>query len=148
MSYPTIRIEVKQAKAVRFLWLKYVTGFNPQHHCAKCLTGRFSKLFSYQPSYVSPQVVEGQLDEHESPWLYVCGVTRRWEWNLHIAGQFRPGESVEFEDERFSVLIRDFRQFPIDSSVTPPAEKEFATCRNWQFGWMAFPESSDRKLFQ
>lgn len=139
---PRLRLEVKQDRIWRFLWAKYVTGFNPKQHCARCLAGKYSKLLRLpQTGYIGPILVDGNLDEHESPWIYLCGVTRKWEWNLHIAGRAQPGASVTYEDERISVRIHDFEQIPIVASQAPPAEKEFATCRNWQFGWCAFPET-------
>ncbi len=51
---PTVKVTVKQERAFRFLWLKYVRGFNPQHHCARCLAGHYSKLFPYAKGYVPP----------------------------------------------------------------------------------------------
>jgi hypothetical protein len=137
---PTIRVVVKQERAFRFLWLKYVRGFNPKVHCARCLNGNYSKLFPYSSGYVAPQTIEGVLDESDAPWIYLCGVTKKWEWNVHVAGQYEAGTITNYSDERIDVEIRDFRQLPIDASKTPEAPKEFATCRNWQFGWLAFPE--------
>jgi hypothetical protein len=149
MNAPSIRAEVKLEREIRFLWLKYVTGFDPRVHCARCLVGKYSKLFPFSRSYVEPQVIEGALVEHASPWIYLCGVTKKWEWNIHIAGQYEPGSHVSYEDERIRVEIVDFKQTPIDASKSPDATREFATCRNWQFGWMAFPETpKEAKLFE
>ncbi len=151
MNAPTIRVEVKQDKAIKFLWLKYVRGFKPDVHCARCLIGPYSKLFTYAPGYVKPQTITGVLDEHSAPWFYLCAVTKRWEWNVHIAGQFELGSTTTHDDERISVEIVNFRRLPIDASHSPPAEPEFATCRNWQFGWQAIPPAvahDQGRLFQ
>ncbi|MEZ6094442.1 MAG: hypothetical protein R3C03_09440 [Pirellulaceae bacterium] len=140
-NFPLIRVEVKQERAIRFLWLKYVTGFNPKVHCARCLIGKYSKRFPYTSGYVPRQTIEGALDENNSPWIYLCAVTGRWEWNVHIAGQYEAGSMVTYSDDRIDVEIQNFKRTPIDGSKSPEAEPEFATCRNWQFGWMAFPKT-------
>ncbi len=146
---PTIKVTVKQERAFKFLWLKYVRGFNPQHHCARCLNGNYSSLFRYSKGYVPPQAIEDVLDEFDAPWFYLCGVTKKWEWNVHVAGKYEAGTITNYSDERIDVEILDFRQLPINASKTPVAPKEFATCRNWQFGWTAFPETqSTGRLFE
>lgn len=141
---PTITLEVKQAKFFRFLWIKYVTGFNPKVHCGKCLLGHYSKQIVYdRKSYYLPQIRldQARLDEHRAKFIYLCGVTPRWEWNLHIVGRAQAGERVTHEDERISVTIEDFERITIDATQSPPSAKDFATCRNWQFGWCGFPET-------
>ncbi len=149
INAPTIKVTVKQERAFKFLWLKYVRGFNPTHHCARSLNGNYSKLFPYSSSYVQPQTIEGILNEFEAPWIYLCGVTKKWELNVHVAGQYEAGTITNYSDERIDVEIRDFRQLPIDNSKAPEAAKEFATCRNWQFGWLSFPDTeSAGRLFE
>lgn len=141
MNCPTIKVQVHQEKAFRYLWLKYVHGFNPDHHCARGLIGPYSKRFPYSRGYVPPQLIEGALDEHPGPWFYLCGVTSRWEWNVHVAGTYEPGSIVTHQDERISVEIVGLKRLAIDASHSPPAPRDFATCRNWQFGWQAFPNT-------
>jgi hypothetical protein len=138
---PTIKVVVKQERVFKFLWLKYVRGFNPTHHCARCLNGNYSTLFPYSSGYVPPQTIEGVLDEFDAPWFYLCGVTNKWAFNVHIAGQYEAGTITKFSDERIAVELKDFKRLFINSANTPEAPNEFATCRNWQFGWMAFPET-------
>ncbi|MEQ1905127.1 MAG: hypothetical protein ABL888_13140 [Pirellulaceae bacterium] len=146
---PIIKVTVKQEPVFKFLWLKYVRGFNPTHHCARCLAGSYSTLFPFSRGYVPAQTIEGVLDESDAPWIYLCGVTNKWIWNVHVAGQFEAGAITNYSDERIDVEIRDFRRLPIDASKAPEAAKEFATCRNWQFGWMAFDETQPtRRLFE
>jgi hypothetical protein len=139
---PTIIVTVKQEQAFKFLWLKYVRGFNPTHHCARCLAGSYSTLFPFSRGYVPAQTFEGVLDEFDAPWIYLCGVTNKWIWNVHVAGQYEDGAMTNYSDERIDVEIRDFKQLFINSANTPEAPHEFETCRNWQFGWMAFPNTS------
>lgn len=139
---PSIRIEITAPRTWRFLWVKYVTGFNPAVHCARCLRGAYSRHFRYPDGYYLPELVKtATLDEQPAPWIYVCGVTPRYRWNLHIAGRAAPGQRASYRDERIAVELSDFEQVPIDPRHTPTASKPFETCRNWQFGWMAFPET-------
>ncbi|HMP71485.1 MAG TPA: hypothetical protein PKA76_19205 [Pirellulaceae bacterium] len=144
---PTITVEIKRANTFRFVWLKYVRGFNPNVHCARCLIGEYSKLIRRNNGAYYPAgnlVTARQLDEQEAPFIYLCGVTPRWAWNVHIAGVNEPGLRVFHEDDRIKVEIENFRQLAIDATMSPPADKDFATCRNWQFGWCAFPETQRR----
>lgn len=141
---PTITLEVKRERFYRFLWIKYVTGFNPKVHCGKCLLGNYSKRIVYDRGlYYLPKLRldRAPLDEHPAEFIYLCGVTPRWEWNLHIVGRAQAGSRVTHEDDRISVEVADFEQVAIDDTQSPPAAKEFATCRNWQFGWCGFPET-------
>ncbi|MEQ1906146.1 MAG: DUF6573 family protein [Pirellulaceae bacterium] len=63
---PTIKVTVKQERAFKFLWLKYVRGFNPTHHCARCLNGNYSTLFPYSSGHVPPQTIDGVLDLNQA----------------------------------------------------------------------------------
>jgi hypothetical protein len=141
---PTITLEVKQERFYRFLWIKYVTGFNPKVHCGKCLLGQYSKRIVYdRKSYYLPKIRLDQapLDEHPAKFIYLCGVTPRWEWNLHIVGRAQPGSRVTHDDDRISVKLADFEPIAIDATQSPPVPKAFSTCRNWQFGWCGFPDT-------
>lgn len=130
-----IRVEVKSNRYL-YLWIKYVIGFDIAKHCAKCLLGKYSKLIPYR-SQTSGRVYEGVLNEHEAPYLYLCGVTPIHSENLHIAFQFSAGETIDYEDENIQVRITDAKRLPI-----PPTMKNFPlsfnTCRNFQFGYHYF----------
>lgn len=138
MGQAILTLKFHQPKAFRFFWIKYVNGFNPRVHCAKCLEGHYSRHLKYREHGDLSHVV---LDEHETPFIYLCGVTAKWEWNVHAAGRFEEGVSMLYSDERVVFHLTNFRQIRILSENNPPAPKEFATCRNWQFGWTAFPET-------
>ncbi len=46
---PSIRLKVKTGR-YRYLWLKYVVGFDPRYHCARCLVGEYSQLIPLSAS--------------------------------------------------------------------------------------------------
>ena len=48
---------------------------------------------------------------------------------------------TEHADERVELRLENFRRIEIRPDLGPPAPREFSTCRNWQFGWTAFPET-------
>jgi hypothetical protein len=138
MSHPVLTVEFRKPEVFRFVWIKYVRGFDPTQHCAKCLVGENSKALKYGEIKDLKRVT---LNEHHSPFIYICGVTEWYEWNLHIAGYWRDGELTQFEDDRVSVRIDNFHRVEISAVGNPPAPKEFALCRCWQFGWTAFSET-------
>ncbi len=131
-------IEVQVKIPYYRLWLKYVTGFNEKVHCARCLKGKFSKALP-MPTENKPNTYKGILTEHEAPYLYLCGVTRKYSENLHIAFQWKGRSTVEYESERVRVVITNAEQLPI-SPIHEPLELDdkFTTCRNFQFGWHNF----------
>jgi hypothetical protein len=134
----TIDVQFHQPKAFRFFWLKYVNGFKPEHHCAKCLIGPYSKHFPFGVPRV--ERVQADLDEAVSPYIYVCGVTSRYAWNVHCCGKPEPGATAEYQDERVSIVIHGLAPIKILPPDNPPAlPDEFLTCRNWQFGYQQFP---------
>ncbi|MFO0527934.1 MAG: hypothetical protein ACK52A_07530, partial [Planctomycetota bacterium] len=57
------------------------------------------------------------------------------------AASLEPGELTEDADERVELRREKFRRIEIVPDLGPPAPKAFSTCRNWQFGWTAFPET-------
>jgi hypothetical protein len=61
---------------------------------------------------------------------------------VHVAGQLEPGKVTEYADERVELRLENFRRIEIRPDLGPPAPRDFSTCRNWQFGWTAFPETS------
>lgn len=128
---PRIRLVVHQP-AFRFLWLRYVTGFDPRHHCVRCLLGRPSRLL--RPYRIWEKgVVEGLLDEHPADYLYLCGVTGRYDENLHIAMRPEPGAVVEYAEERIEVRVEGAERLPI-TPIDLPLPEAFLRCRNFQFG--------------
>jgi hypothetical protein len=133
-----LTLETK-TNAYRFLWLKYVQGADLRYHCARCLKGPYSKLLPFsrygQPAGLQ---IEGDLVEADSPFLYLCGVTPRWEENLHIAFQRAPGERIEYEDKHIRLVITDAVRMPIEALPEKVIQEEglvaaYYTCRNYQF---------------
>ncbi|WP_116211564.1 hypothetical protein [Streptomyces olivoreticuli] len=116
------------------MWLKYVTGVDLGRHCARSLHGGYSK-------FVNPneEVMEGRLDEFEPPIVwYLCGVTRRWATNAHLAFETAPGDRHELQVQGLHVTLADARPIPFDAEAIPgddphAGDRAFTTCRNWQF---------------
>jgi hypothetical protein len=132
-----IVLEVRVKIPYYRLWLKYVTGFNEKVHCARCLKGPFSKVLP-MPTEKTPNTYKGILNEHESEYLYLylCGVTRKYSENLHIAFQWKGRSTIEYEDKRARVVITNAEQLHIPPIHEPlELDDKFTTCRNFQFGW-------------
>ncbi|MDX1964620.1 MAG: hypothetical protein SFX18_15830 [Pirellulales bacterium] len=140
-SIPRLQITFHNAQEFRLFWVKYVTGFDPSAHCARCLIGKYSSLFPYGPP--RQQHVAGELQEHPGQYVYLCGYTGVWKKNLHIVGTPDPQAYIEYSDHRLDLVLEGMRPVPIRPADNPPdLPEEFLTCRCWQFGWHAFPHAA------
>lgn len=127
----------------RYLWVKRVTGFDPSHHCAKCLIGPYVVL----PWQKRTGVTYAEDVNLRDGFLYVCGVSPHWETNLHIL--CRPGKDrVEYDGRGVHVVLEGVEQIeikPLPASRAQLAQlglragKSFTTCRNYQAGAMLYP---------
>jgi hypothetical protein len=126
------------------LWLKQVWAVDVSRHCYESLVGQ-------RDWRVRPQL-EGRSAE---VWLrpgiyYLCGVTRRWERNAHLAFVWRPGAGGDFElpfplspaavgwKVGISAHLKNFERIEFDEADIDPhdpnlGDPKFRTCRNWQF---------------
>lgn len=124
----------RATKDFRFLWGKFVRGFDPSVHCARCLIGSYSQVVRVG---IAPG--EHQLDLPAAPfdYFYLCGVTPKWSTNLHLAVRPKAGaqarvtahNGVEFLIEDAEAI--EIVPLPIGHLGRGP---QFTTCRNWQFG--------------
>ena len=132
-----IKFVTENAKVTgfRYFWLKYIRGFDPTVHCAKCLIGDYSQKVSLN----MPVNTEIELNEFSDfKCLYLCGVIG-YRNNLHIPFVPSDNENDIITTETYrgdKVIITGARRLPI-----PPLEKgytslsqAFTSCRNYQFG--------------
>lgn len=122
----------------RYLWLKYVTGFDLSVHCAKSLVGRYSSLFKFGDA---PSIIHNcRLDEHPFRYIYLCGVTSRYENNLHLALEENMGTVVDYSWLGTHIVVRDARMIEIKGLQSYDLEPNgrltsYNTCRNWRFAY-------------
>lgn len=124
----------------QYTWLKYVTGFDQDHHCARSLRGFHSKRVWHQMPLNVPVVLD------EAPvfdYIYLCGVSDNYIWrnNLHVVVRHKPGGFVATQTYNgISVRFRNAER--VEIPALPPGwnglSDEFTTCRNFQFGVMAY----------
>ena len=101
----------------RWLWLMYVTGFDERHHCQACLKGNKSRRFKYNRSTITvPAEFSFPLDEFPARFVYLCGVTARYEDNLHIAMKPSPTHQLDYGDGRIKVSVSNAERVPISST--------------------------------
>ncbi|MFG2143629.1 hypothetical protein ACGFRG_05435 [Streptomyces sp. NPDC048696] len=136
MNDPKIRIR-QGRRQYRYLWLKNVTGIDLSRHCARSLHGAYDR-------HVSPEATDIEVTLTSSPhtlaW-YLCGVTihpYRWEENPHLALEAAPGHTEELGVQDLTVEISGLRPISfsedcIDATHPHAHDREFRTCRNWQF---------------
>lgn len=118
----------------RYLWLKYVTGFDLSVHCAKCLVGEYSKRRFTDGSLL--------LDEFPAEYYYLCGVVMPYKWadNLHLAFRYKEGGRIEYNDGHTRIDISNAEAIPIRTlpsySLHPKGKfVTYNTCRNWRFAY-------------
>jgi hypothetical protein len=139
-----------EPSAFMWLWAKYVTGFNPEHHCTNCIRGKYSHKFSKNnPGFAASRITV--MDEQPPGSyiaIYICGVSKagysrkaNYPHNVHIALAPRPRAEENWSFEKWTVNIRNAVFLPIPSSADdlpvqyqtlPPA---YTTCRI--FRWSA-----------
>lgn len=148
-DYPTIRV-FKTDETFGYLWLKYVTGFNLEQHCAKCLLGEYSSAFQFGRQTTA--LHNEELNEHPARYYYLCGVTKPYRWmkNLHVAFEYAEGEILEYKDEKTYILIENARQIPIVAQkqymTIHGGTPSYNTCRNWRFAYqMTYGNSGEDK---
>ena len=134
------KLEIK--KRHKYVWLKYVNGFNLMLHCARCLKGTYCERINRDILSYS------DIDLPPSPYYYFCAVNQ-YITNIHLAFVESPGENIIISDERYEIAIENARQIKFDDSRIdknhPKAGiKEYNTCRNWQFAnWVTYAERNN-----
>ena len=140
MQYPTLEL-FRTTEDFRYLWLKYIEGFDLSNHCAKCFVGKYSQYFRIGGAPVK-HAVGLRLFESKARYYYLCGVTTpfRYEDNLHLAFRYEKGSQVVYNDGRTQIVIEDAVQIEIkalpDYSLHPCGYlSQYNTCRNWRFAY-------------
>lgn len=138
-----------EAPKFKWLWAKYVTGFDESHHCTHSVRGYYSRKFSKHNALLSPSNPIA-FDEHSPNTfdaIYICGVSSNgykaklnYPHNVHAAIVPEPGCVDEWSFETWRMSIRGGRFLEIPSIERLPQryaglEKEFTTCRI--FRWVA-----------
>lgn len=142
----THNLEPEQFK---WLWAKYVTGFNDSQHCTNSLRGYYSKNFSkHNPAFVQGATI--MLDErvpNTFDAIYLCGVSGNgyrshlnYPHNVHAAIVPELDKVDVWSFESWRISIRGGRFVPIPSIECLPERyvgrsDEFTTCRI--FRWAA-----------
>jgi hypothetical protein len=131
----TVALSIETSRRFRYLWLKSVVGFDARVHCARCLKG------GYHPGLSADGMRNGdtawlEVDLDAAPVHYLCGVTSKWENNLHLPFAKDPG-APPISIERYGAIVA----FPEGGvrllEIMPPIQgidPAFGTCRNWLFG--------------
>lgn len=115
--------------------MKYVTGVNLNVHCARCLTGSYSKQIDNKGAKHIPIV----LDEAEAKYFYICGVAYpyKWENNFHLAFRYKEGSELVLNENGISITIMNAERIKIVEMPTYDHwnghKQSYKTCRNWQF---------------
>jgi hypothetical protein len=125
----------------KYVWAKYVKAFDDSHHCAKCLIGEWPRAINS----AMPANKDIVLPLAEGQPFYICGVSAgyKWENNMHLAIIGMVGASCSLELYTGDILtVRDAERYVFDSRAAydlyPDYDKEYLTCRCFQFGAQYF----------
>jgi hypothetical protein len=148
MEKTMVKITFESNEVWMYLWLKYVKSIDTSVHCGKCLIGEYSKKIDAQKNHFSIE-----LDESDSEYFYLCGVTKPYVWknNFHLAFKKSEGKSFKYNFNGTFVEIEnaekiDFSMNDIDWNLPFARKKEYCTCRNWQFAnWFANHTTSNEE---
>jgi hypothetical protein len=141
-----------------WLWAKYVTGFNENHHCTNSIRGRYSRKFSKNnPKFGSSSKIvmdEQELGSYEA--VYICGVSKQgystkanYVHNVHVAICPKAGATADWSFEKWSLRIHNGRLLPIPASADelpvryrglPP---EYTSCRIFRWSACFFARPSE-----
>lgn len=126
------------------LWVVYVRGFNPKHHCQRCLRGKISGKVTTQATPVLKEIVLDETANYRA--VYLCGVAegktsdRRYR-NLHLPMKSAAGQQFEYNTyNNYTVTVTDAELLPIPiigdwwNGFSPA----FTHCCNFRFGVSLF----------
>ena len=117
-----------------YFWMKFVTGFDPTQHCARCLRGGYVAGVSKDMELNTPL----DLVLPRTSVGYICGVARgrNYARNLHLPFVREAGnvERMDMLDGQ-ELVLSNARRLPIPGLPDGWADlpKAFTTCRNFQF---------------
>jgi hypothetical protein len=140
-----------------WLWAKYVTGFNPEHHCTNSICGLYSrKLTKHNKELTTSEIIimdECPQDSYRA--LYICGVARQgyarktnYQHNLHAAISPRRGAVETWLLEKWRLQIRGgvFLHIPTSVQELPPRywdlPPKYTTCRIFRWSACYFDASN------
>jgi hypothetical protein len=129
------------------LWAVYVTGFDRDEHCKKCLRGLTSAFVGKDDTPVGKEIVFDEKSRFNA--LYICGVsagreTMRGGQNLHLPLEYAAGNKFEVETySHYSVLVKNARLLDIPElqGGYRGLGKEFWRCKNFRFGVHRFEKA-------
>lgn len=142
-----------------WLWAKYVTGFNPKHHCTNSIRGRYSrKLSKHNEQLTTSRVIamdECHPDSYQA--VYICGVAKQgyakktnYEHNLHVAICPQPGSADAWSFEKWRLHVRGgtFLHIPTTAEELPAAHRdlppEYTMCRIFRWAACFFDGGDNR----
>ena len=130
----------------KYLWLKYIESVDLSQHCQNTFVGLSSRKFGtrFIANARAPlEFNDIRLNEIIEPKAYyLCGVSDPYYWdhNFHLAFIPQKGNRLIKSGRGLELSILD----AVEVKITPnfidfrhPAAKDrdYATCRNWQFAW-------------
>jgi hypothetical protein len=120
------------------LWAFYVRGFNPADHCQDCFIGELAPNFKTGHTPGGVVIEFNRMEGFHS--LYICGVGKgkideRYRTNFHFPLKYQEGETTNKKTENDYLFIAENAvELPIPSLPDDWLPREYARCKNFQFG--------------
>lgn len=133
----------------KFMWLyaKYATGANPEHHCTNAIRGKYSKKFSKHNQLFVPNqtIIMDEFQDLEWDAIYICGVSSKgynthtnYPHNLHVAILPKSGAKDIWSFENWKMELKNgifenvISKEELDDKYKH-FDEEYVTCR--MFRW-------------
>lgn len=120
-------------KNFMYIWLKKIENVDLSKHCAKCLIGEYNSNINKETKIITDLEIEKGI-------YYLCGVSEPYVWknNFHLAFKEKLGNTLIINKKGIYIEIEDaeeiiFSDKDIDNHLKEANQKQFYTCRNWQF---------------
>ncbi len=129
-----------RSRCFRWLWGKYVTGFNPKHHCRACLLGERLSIFSGVLAAPLNTRFVTALTPARGNHVYLCGGhSRGYGSNLHVALVADRGHVCSIVTSDIRIEIVGWRRVAIpdidsETRLRLGLTVPFARCRCFRFG--------------
>lgn len=126
------------------LWAIYVRGFDPKHHCQRCLRGKISAKIRTRATPIQEEIIFDETSDYQV--IYLCGVAKgrvadRRHNNLHLP--LRPALGRQFElntYNKYTITVKDAELLPIPliGDWWHGFSPAFTRCCNFRFGLSIF----------
>jgi len=132
-----VKIDLQVKHGYKFFWLKGISKAQIDKCRAECFTGEnYPTVYNNTRREGKSSVSLNIAPLKHIKAFYLCGVSSRYEDNVHIAFVPEKGSSFSIENSRYRVNVTNAREIHFQSYKPNPDGEytdEQRSCRNWIF---------------